>query len=341
MHLGLVFTNKCNARCAHCTTACGPDRNDKLSLERIERLMSEAIAIEPGSPSVFSITGGEPFLYWRELGEMIGTGTRLGAKMTCVTNGSWATSYERAVQKLRPLRDAGLKILAISTSEYHQEFVPLSRVRMAARVAIDLGVQVVIKYPYRRDGVQPDDLAEELGEAIMQHVSMETFSVMPFVRPGYHLDRSSMVTEPGIPEGTCPAAVVTIREDGQVYTCCIPGGFVDPLKVGNIETDDLGAIHDRFAGGDLQQLLFAEGPAYIAKKAISSGLGGDLEDAYTGICHLCVDILAKPRLRELALRTAEEYQLARLSQVFQHLVGGASAGDGQRESAVGAQATCE
>lgn len=315
MHLGLVFTNKCNAKCNHCGTNCGPERNDRLSLPVIKQLMYEAASLGDDSLSCFSITGGEPFLYWNDLLEMVRTGAQLGAKMTCVTNGSWAVSYEKALEKMSALQDAGLKLLAISTSEYHQQFIPLERVRNAARAAICIGLEVVIKYPYARHGVQPDELAELLGPEVMSEASMEIFSVMPSMRSGYHVPKEEMVAKPGIPVGRCPAAVVTIREDGQAYTCCIPGGFIEPLKLGHIGVDSLSCIHERFQGGDLQQLLFVEGPALIARKASESGLGYLLQDSYTSICHLCTDILAKPQLYELAMQIAEEYQLERLCRI--------------------------
>jgi len=319
MNLGIVFTNKCNAKCSHCSTSCGPDKRETLGLDRVKRLMTEAAEFGSGESFCYSITGGEPFLFFEQLVEMVKTGTAVGAKMTCVTNGYWATDVVRAMKKVETLKAAGLKAIAISTSEYHQQFVPLDRVRNAANAAIEAGLDVIIKYPYTRQSLLPTELAALLGPELANKVTINAFSVMPTVRTGFELSPEAIVGSPGIPEGQCPSAVVTVREDGQAYTCCIPGGFVEPLRLGNIETDSLACIYERFEGGDLQQILFSEGPAFIARKAIAKGLGHQLEATYSDVCHLCTDILAKPDLRALALKSAEEYQLARLSNVAQRL----------------------
>ena len=314
MHMGFLFTNKCNVHCDHCSTDCGPQQNGRMSLEKIKSLMGEAAALSGGDRSCFSISGGEPFLFWGDLLEMVSFGTALGATMTCVTNGYWAATYDKGLKKTRALRAAGLQLLAISTSQYHQKFIPIEKVRFAARAAIDAGLQLVIKYPYTRSSLQPTDMAELLGSDIMEHASMEFFSVMPHVRTGFEVAFDSMLTEPGIPQGRCPAAVVTVREDGQAYTCCIPGAFVDPLKLGCVNNDRLALIKDRFEGGDVQQLLFAEGPHYIAQKAKENGLGSFFPESFTGICHLCTHIFEDSRLRDFAQSVAEDYQLQRLGR---------------------------
>src|SRR5581483_3495639 len=95
-----------------------------------------------------SITGGEPFLDFALLRDVVAHGTRRGAQMTCVTNAYWATSPEKALALLSQLKDAGLLLVAISTSHFHQQFVKKQRVERALgaarRIKLDTELKLVL-----------------------------------------------------------------------------------------------------------------------------------------------------------------------------------------------------
>src|SRR4051812_7226471 len=125
MEIALVISSKCNVTCDHCSTSCGPQASARLSREDILRLMDETAAIDDGHDLFFHITGGEPFLDFELLREIVEHGSQLGGSVSCVTNAYWARTSEIAARKLEPLRDAGLDVLSVSTSRFHQRFVPL------------------------------------------------------------------------------------------------------------------------------------------------------------------------------------------------------------------------
>src|SRR5262249_33867404 len=147
----------------------------------------------------------------------------------------WASTLSKAERKLRELKAHGLSALGVSTSDYHQQFIALHKVENALLAAKQVGLRVILKYPYT---AQVNNVTEKLhqlfGEALTD-VMLETFPVLPHMRAGYRSTETQYVRDPGMPQGTCPCPVVTIREDGRAFTCCTPGGFVPALQLGNIK----------------------------------------------------------------------------------------------------------
>lgn len=320
MNLGFLITNKCNAKCGHCSTDCGPQENQRLTLQEIQRLMAEAAALDRSEKLRFCISGGEPFLFWDDLVLMVRYGCELGADVSCVSNGFWATNAAEATRKLATLKDAGLMGIAISTSEYHQAFVPLARVAEAVRASKSAGLRVMVKFPYTTKGLQPEELVAALSPELMDGVELESFAVMPRVRTGFNVALEDLKGEPGIPQGRCPRPVITVREDGQAYMCCTPGGFIEPLRIGDIRSEPLSEIKERFEFGDMQQVLLREGPAFLTQRIREKRQDHLLRASYSTVCDLCTHILGEPALRESALEAVEEYQIHRLSETFRQLI---------------------
>lgn len=136
---GLMLTDWCNARCASCYLACGPGRSDwmplELGLSAWEGLQSAC----PHGCRVH-LTGGEPFGRF-ELLEALARGARqagLGPLESVETNGFWATDDGVIRERLGALDAAGMGRLAISADPFHQQFVPIDRVRRLAARAEEL-----------------------------------------------------------------------------------------------------------------------------------------------------------------------------------------------------------
>jgi hypothetical protein len=116
----------------------------------------------------------------------------------------------------------------------------------------------------------------------------------------------------------CPAAVMTLREDGAAYTCCAPGGFNDFLRLGSVD-DGVAALQERFLMQGRQQLLRRHGPVHFARAAIARGLGARLRTDYADVCDLCCHIGRDPELAALAAAVASEYEVAQLRALFGRL----------------------
>ena len=124
---------KCTAACRHCLYACSPERGggyiSKASAEDISGLLREG-----GCRSVH-IGGGEPFLQFDGLVELVKTVTNAGIAVEYIeTNAFWANDEHQVERQLRALLQAGADTLCISLDPFHTEYVPVRMPLYLARI---------------------------------------------------------------------------------------------------------------------------------------------------------------------------------------------------------------
>lgn len=327
MLFGFIITDRCNAACAHCTSGCGPDKDTSLPTDHLVRLMNEAAQVwakeaPPGDTLRFSFSGGEPFLDFPRLLSLFRHAASLGAGFSCVTNAYWASSDEKAREKLAQVKAAGLCTLAVSTSRFHQQFIKSSRVERALRIAKELGLSTVLKLPVTKsDQEGPASLGQWAKSCGADR--REVFPVMPYLRPGATLPEEEYIRHAPLPRGRCPSASITIDERGGAYPCCMPGAFTEMLSLGDAHSDSFQTLYDRFYLRPEQQVLRHRGPAHLARAVIAAGEGRRLRAQYEGACDLCAHIASDPVMADIAHRSALEFanvQARRVSRALNTVV---------------------
>jgi MoaA/NifB/PqqE/SkfB family radical SAM enzyme len=299
MELVIVLTARCNAACTHCTTNCGPYRSEALSRDEVIRLMDDAAAIHDDVPLRFNITGGEPFLDFDWLVDVVTYGGQLGAVVTCTTNAYWAHSDEITHGKLSTLREAGLVVLSVSVSRFHQRYVPLQRVRRVLDAARNLDLRTELKGAVTNSDLEPSGAVRDW-QRELDADRVNIFPILPYLREGADLPEEDYYRETGLPEQPCPSDIVCIEPDGTALSCCGSGVSKQFLSLGNIRDTGLGDIQQRFRTAPRQTILRERGPIFFARCAIEAGLGDLLRDSYAGPCDLCAHIASDPRLRQIA-----------------------------------------
>jgi hypothetical protein len=142
---GLLLTYWCNARCASCYLCCGPERREDMSVEIALGLWRELAGASPHGCRIH-LSGGEPFGDWDRLIEICRRAFEQGLSAPggagpldkVETNAFWAVDEDVVRRRLAALDQAGMKKLGISADPYHQQFVPIERCRLLARVAADM-----------------------------------------------------------------------------------------------------------------------------------------------------------------------------------------------------------
>jgi hypothetical protein len=300
MHIALVLTAKCTAKCGHCSASCGPQRTEHLAPTHLRRIMEEASRIDDGEGLHFDITGGEPFMDFEQLCDTLAYAQQLGGATSCVTNAFWARTDAIALQKLRTLRDLGLQLLAVSVSRFHEEFVPLASVGRALRAASQLGIETELKGAVTRADLTADGLVSRWRETL-EADQVSIFPIIPHLRAGFPaLPEAQYYREPGLPTGKCPSEIVTVQEDGIALSCCGQSPETSFLRIGDTHSEPLAAIQARFQHARRQRILRHCGPITFARRAIDAGHGHLLRDAYAGPCDLCLHIGSTPELRQIA-----------------------------------------
>lgn len=94
-------------------------------------------------------TGGEAFLEYDILVENIALCEELGLEQSVITNGFWALDSHITKQKLKKLK--GLRTVNVSTDFFHQEFVPVDRIRNIILSCHELGIECIVRISYLND----------------------------------------------------------------------------------------------------------------------------------------------------------------------------------------------
>lgn len=145
LHILLTYT--CNYECDHCFVWGSPWQRGVLTSARILEILDQAR--DTGTIREIWFEGGEPFLYYQTLVEGVRAAVDMGFFTGVVSNGYWATSLRDAENVLRPLKEAGLGEIDISSDTYHgltTETPESVRVHAAAK-ALGLAVSAITVEP--------------------------------------------------------------------------------------------------------------------------------------------------------------------------------------------------
>jgi sulfatase maturation enzyme AslB (radical SAM superfamily) len=291
---GLLLTYKCNAACEFCYYTCSPHKNGLMPIDTAISAW-QSLKTLAGENAKIHLTGGEPFLYWDHLQQILEQAKyqNLGKIDLIETNGFWATEEKIIRQRLKALDKLGMKRLKISTDPFHQEYIDIEPVRRLAQVASDtLGPKRVLvrwrKYldnPVRMNDLPPTERQEQYIAAMKDYPCRFTG------RAGGKLAELVASTPiESIASMNCKfeflsAKGVHIDPFGNVFS-----GTCSGIIIGNINQTPLEEIWKRFHPNQNEFIntLFRHGPYGLLEKA--EKLGYKKAKTYASKCHLCTDI---------------------------------------------------
>ncbi len=139
---GIITNYFCTSSCRHCLYNSSPHwPKEYMDAATAERALETCRRL--GYKSVH-IGGGEPFLNFERLKEVLVVARKTGVSIEYVeTNSSWYTSKARAVSMLWELNDLGLKTLLVSASLFHLEYIPFKKVTGVVSACREVGI-----YPF-------------------------------------------------------------------------------------------------------------------------------------------------------------------------------------------------
>ncbi|MBN2130299.1 MAG: radical SAM protein [Sedimentisphaerales bacterium] len=299
---GLLLTYKCNAACEFCYYHCSSEKGGLMPVETGIGAW-RSLKVLAGDNAKIHLTGGEPFLYWDHLLEILRAGKResLGPVDLVETNGFWATDERIIAERLGTLLELNVQRLKVSIDPFHQEYVDVEPARRLARIAKQMfGPQRVLirweKYAVDDAGWQRQaQLADGSPEAAKRdRTYVEAYHDYPFRftgRAAGHLADLLASKPAGAFAGArClpdffGAKGVHIDPFGNVFS-----GTCSGIIVGNINETLLEDIWKQFQPGrsDLVGTLCRSGPHGLLE--IARSLGYRKRDAYADKCHLCTHI---------------------------------------------------
>lgn len=230
--LGVILTEACNIRCSHCLPECEPGRTENLEWAALDRILRDAKRAV--SVTKVAFTGGEPFLVPTVLRKAVDLCAELGFGSSVMTNGFWASSVPRAREALQRL--PGLTELGLSTDTFHQDFIPVGRVRNAITAGHELGIRCVVRVCVLS---HPEEAAERTREQLAGLDEWYTLQIQPVQPMGraVGLQADCTVTDLTAWLGCKAADSPVVTTSGDVTVCCgasdhWPGRH--PLHLGNV-----------------------------------------------------------------------------------------------------------
>jgi len=291
---GLLLTYKCNAACEFCYYNCSPQKNGLMPIDTVISAW-KSLKILAGENAKIHLTGGEPFLYWDHLQQILEQAKyqNLGKVDLIETNGFWATDEKIIIQRLKTLDKLGIERLKISTDPFHQEFIDIEPVRQLSNLAAEiLGAKRVMvrwrKYlenPVRIKDIPPAERQEQYIAAIKDYPCRFTG------RAGSRLaELVASIPIETLASMNCKldflsAKGIHIDPFGNVFSSTCSG-----IIIGNINQTPLEEIWKRFHPNQKEFIstLFTNGPCGLLEKA--EILGYQKTKTYASKCHLCTSI---------------------------------------------------
>ena len=304
--LSIMLTRRCNLRCRHCCVEALPASARGGDLQEHDlRAWLEQIG-PTHKVTYLSLTGGEPFLAPALLRVAVGLAAEQGLALGVVTNGFWAASPAAAQRQLEPfLPWAQALTLSLSVDRFHQEHVPLERIRYAIAAARAVGIQrIKIKLGYL--GGSADQHTEWLLQALGEPVGSLLVECRPIHRTGRAARQVASEEFVGTPDERLvslmeiPCAVADfplITPEGKVYACCGAALLLKhptPLLLGDLRDETLGEILERSEANAILHFIRLYGPGQLFARM---GRQVTLQEAdATNLCSLCLKFFASPRL---------------------------------------------
>ncbi|PWB83014.1 MAG: radical SAM protein [Methylocystaceae bacterium] len=308
--IGLMYTRTCPLACEHCITESSPQVKERMGFQQARDYV-RAIA---RFGSMLCFTGGEPFLYYREIAALIREAKSLGLKTSIVTGAGWVRGERRTRSRLAELIDAGLDDLCISWDQYHEAFSTPARAMMLAQIAVEAGLQVKVRSVISATRAKDEDHAIFAGLP----VELQTNQIVQLGRAA-SLPASHFVFSDGPPKGSCGVVFSPIVEpDGGVYACCGPSHYnrkPSPLFLGDAAKEQLKDILARGLSDPILEIIHNLGPYGLYQLLKYHPIGRELftaRSAYTGICELCLDITGNPELVSVLRERFQERDVQRL-----------------------------
>jgi MoaA/NifB/PqqE/SkfB family radical SAM enzyme len=291
---GVMLTYKCNCACEFCYYNCSPYSGGLMTIDTALKAWQSLKSIA-GQNAKIHITGGEAFLYWEHLEQLLKEAKlqKLGEIDMIETNGFWAVSNNLISDRIKRLDELGLNRLKISTDPFHQQFVDVEPIRRLADIASEIlgSERVMVRWQrYLDEPVQ----TKNSSSAEIESQYIKSLNEYPCRFTGRAAGRLASLTASKsieqLSQADCSrdflgAKGVHIDPFGNVFS-----GTCSGIILGNVNQTSLEDIWKRFhpAQNNFINTLFNFGPAGLLKSA--SAAGYKTQKLYTDKCHLCTDI---------------------------------------------------
>jgi len=149
--LDFLLTYRCTAECKHCSYRASPNRKGVIEVKDANNYLKQIVSIS--DLKGITVHGGEPFLYYEGLKEIIKKAKNLKIPARgVITNSYWATSEKKTREMLEELKKVGLNQITLSGDSFHQEFIPVANIKRSIKIAAEIGIREIWVDSYYLEG---------------------------------------------------------------------------------------------------------------------------------------------------------------------------------------------
>ncbi len=315
--IGFVITYKCEVSCPHCIINAGPTRKEQIALSDAMDWIRQVAAYRDGFIRMLALTGGEPFYDLDLLQEISQYARDCGLLVSAVTNGYWAETPQRALEVLRQL--PAISVLAVSTDVYHQQAIPIERVKNAVLAAqeCERACQVSLCTESEKDP-EYQSILEQV-HTFADKEQIEVALTFPVGRAAQTVLRSKYERSIRPPQAACVSGGSPIVfPDGRIVACIgpiigLPKTRAYPLALGTLRALTLAEILDEAETNAVLHAVRVWGPRKLIALLQAAGYGDLLPSEYiqNSVCNTCYALMSNPKIAASLATLQSDFEFMR------------------------------
>ncbi len=230
--VSINLDSKCNASCDHCCFSCSPFSSVKMEDSYIRTTVLEFA--KNSEIDLISFTGGEIFLNYGFLEELLMITKNYNKKVTLISNGFWGSSRKLVRKYFSDFMKYNVVALTISYDEYHEPFVKVNSVKRIFEYSRYYpNVEVSLNMAVTKNKMS-NIILSDLGSSILG----KKITKFPMISVGAAKDK---INEKDIHNFYnikkdknmlyCPGYEIVYHHDGEIYPCCSPAIFETQLSL--------------------------------------------------------------------------------------------------------------
>jgi len=291
---GLLLTYRCNASCGFCYYSCSPEKDGLMPVDNAIDVW-RSLRTLAGDSAKIHVTGGEPFLYWDRLIEILSAAMEqgLGPADLVETNGCWADNKNTALDRLKVLDELKVKRLKVACDPFHQQYVDIETVRRLVEIATAVLGPDRVQVRWRRYlelKPSPSDVSAAGTDRLYRRAMADypcRFTGRAAGRPAALVAEKTVadISRENCRRDFLAAKGVHVDPYGNVFSSTCSGIII--ANVNDMPLDEIWRSFDP-SKQPFIKTLFAHGPAGLIAEAAERGYRPPA--ALADKCHLCTDV---------------------------------------------------
>lgn len=312
--IGFLVTDACTAACGFCGLRCSPKGSSVMPFSLAKKAMDEAK--DMGTFERLSLSGGEVFLHADLAARILDYAEKLGfERRTLASNGFWGAWADDEINRVLSRMSACTHI-SFSYDAFHAEWLEPEYFWRAVRFTEERGISYSLHIADMPGEMSAGRFLESQGDAAFFH----NYDIYPLIPAGRaaELPDDCFFRETDASELSCrEGGVITVRYDGKVFPCCVPGIQETGFELGSLNEKTLSEMLFGSAGSGLLRLL--KFPRYFSELAeyASRRFGITLPEKVVSSCEICFEIFKdEERLKEMEAFAESAHERLLLENFF-------------------------